>query len=259
VVEGRLWRDENKFKMVLKEGKRLSEALDYLLEAALDRDLELSLDCAQFVQAVHLIAVRRKLGSAVFDEKVDAIQKRIGRFQITADYSGAHYLALMSPSWRYARETGGSTPFKKYAWKDGRWEGGAEVSSEETEEQLLKEAPIGSRVTWRNEASTRPAFAFENSVKVGSDQYAAHGLRDPDAPAEVTPETEKKPKRNIFSKDELEKTLAPSKQTVKKEFPEFTEKQVDEWINDYVDKYVYVVEIEQYQVFEPVATTGPAK
>lgn len=247
---GKLVRDESKYKLILKKDKKLSEALDGLVRDALEaksRDVWLtaSLDCAQFVQAMHLISVRQRLGSDLFDKEVEGIQKKMGQFEITADYSGLHYLALVTPTRRYSREGGGSAPsFKEYTWKDGRWDGGTEVPPEKTEDQLLKDAPIGSRVTWKNEAAApSSSFGIENSIKVADDRYAAHGLPDPEGTTEKG--------KNIYTRLEIGKALAPSKEAVRKEFG--ATEDADKWIGDYIKKYIFVTEIEHYKFPEPPA------
>jgi hypothetical protein len=60
-------------------------------------------------------------------------------------------------------------------------------------DELLREAPIGSRVTWRNlEAPESSDFFNENTIKLGADRYAAHGFGT----------------TNVFTRAELELSLA---------------------------------------------------
>jgi hypothetical protein len=168
----------------------------------------------------------------------------MGPFEITADYSGLHYLFLVTPTRRYSRESGGSAPYKEYTWKDGRWEGGKEAPPDKSEEQLLKDAPIGSRVTWKNGAAEPgSSFQIENSIKVANDQYAAHGLRDPEGSAETG--------KNIYTRLELGRALAPSKTAVREEVGDTVD--ADKVIDDYINKHIFVTEIEHYKLPEPKA------
>ena len=117
-----------------------------------------TLDCTEFVQVAHLLA-RIETGS---DEDADALQD----FRLQQHGST---LLTGATTVRYNKEldhweTHG--PGGKTRIPQGKAYGAT----------VLGAAPVGSRVTWRNEAGTGTAFGFENTVKVGDDLYAAHGF-----------------------------------------------------------------------------------
>jgi hypothetical protein len=156
-------------KLSLKAGKRPSDAID-----AMFADLgKWSVDCAQFVQIAEWYALRHAYGA-------DEFNKRAGlSFDLRVHRStGIKYKDLYERTNRSAKMT--------------RRSDGAEEPR--TVEQILTDAPIGSRVTWTNpKAPSGSPFYNENTIKLGTDQFAAHGFGG---------------SKNIFTRAEVELLLA---------------------------------------------------
>jgi hypothetical protein len=156
-------------KITLKSGKRPSDAID-----AMFADLgKWSVDCAEFVQVAQWYALRHAYGA-------DEFNKRAGlSFSLRSHFStGIKYKET------YLRTNKTS---KMIRLSDKK---------EETKsvEDLLKDAPYGSRIMWTNKkAPTSSAFHNENTIKLGPDAFAAHGF------SEAT---------NIFTRAEIELKLA---------------------------------------------------
>jgi len=185
-------------KLVLKPGKEAAAAIDDMFS-----HLDMwRFDCGQFVQVANLYALRHSLGTAAFN----AIPSSGVPFDIQPQgSSGLQRVA-------YYERTGPTGLFMRYADK---------VIETKTVEQLLTEAPIGSRVMWTNlQAPEVSAFRNENAVKLGADRYGAHGFMG-------------RLKTNEFTRAELESALVRT-----------TNPSADA---AYIAKNVYVSEIEHYR------------
>ena len=142
-------------KLKLLSGKSASAAIDALFN---DQG-KWKVDCAQFVQIFHLYALRHTLGDEKFDAKFkDDMRLELRRRQS----SGVETKVLFSrkaANETMSRSTDGKTETKRI-------------------NQLLAEAPIGTRVRWTNsdKRALGSDWENENSVKMGPDQYAAHPL-----------------------------------------------------------------------------------
>jgi uncharacterized protein DUF4157/protein-glutamine gamma-glutamyltransferase-like protein len=156
-------------RLTLKSGKRPSDAID-----AMFRNLsKWKVDCAQFVQVAEWYALRHAYGA-------DEFNKRVGStFYLTVHRStGIKYKELYSRPNKNVKMTRRS---------DGREES-------KSVEDLLKDAPMGSRITWTNKkAPISSAFHNENTIKLGPDSFAAHGFGKA---------------QNIFTRAEVELKLA---------------------------------------------------
>ena len=161
--------DEFGRKLKLKSGKQPSDAID-----AMFADLsKWSVDCAQFVQVAEWYALRHAYGAEEFNKKVGGtLELRVHRS------TGIAYKEMWDRPNSSAKMT-------------RRSDGGEESKSVE---QLLKDAPIGSRITWTNKkAPTSSAFHNENTIKLGPDAFAGHGFGG---------------SKNIFTRAEVELKLA---------------------------------------------------
>jgi hypothetical protein len=156
-------------KLVLKSGKRPSDAIDSMFA-----DLsKWRVDCAQFVQVAEWYALRHAYGADEFNKKVGStFELRVHRS------TGIKYKEA------YDR------PDKRSKMR--RFSDGGEESK--SVDQLVADAPIGSRIMWTNKrAPESSAFHNENTIKLGPDQFAAHGFGGG---------------RNIFTRAEVELKLA---------------------------------------------------
>lgn len=126
------------------------------------------LDCAMFIQACHahaMVSTYKQYG-----EK-DVIATRAIETDSLIQFKqiGSFWMRINE---RYHKSSFSETQFKNL--KDNL--------VNESLEQLLTNAPIGSRVCFTNNDATVPesaAFKHENTMKVGVDSYAALGLGSP--------------------------------------------------------------------------------
>lgn len=163
-------RGGRKGQRILKmlPAKRPSEAVQEMFR----RLNKWSFDCAEFVQVAHWYAMLKDLGPERFN-----------------DIMGGNDFVL-----RPNRSTGILWK-EEYARKNKsdrmKLNGGREVS--ESVEQIIKKVPLGSRIVWENPAAPEDSIIrSENTIKVGKNAFAAHGLSS---------------KKNIFSRAELENYL----------------------------------------------------
>ncbi len=145
----------------LKSGVSAAAAIDALFAAP----EQWALDCAEFVQVAHLYAQRHTLGDLKFDQRV---MDRDGTIRFSLRGHGSTGLASDR---LYQREE----PEDKMR----EFPGDREV--DESADELLAAAPVGSRIVWRNLAvdpddPTEADLFNENAVKLGPDEFAAHGL-----------------------------------------------------------------------------------
>jgi len=181
--DGRFWRREfdapkKEWKLVLKDGTP-HEAIDALFH----EQGRWHVDCAVFVEVVQLYALRQSLGAKRFDQRIGK------RMELRAHGStGTRRRTLFkreSPTATFTAE-------------------GADIPKQiGSVEEVLAEAPIGSRVRWTSqllfdkannlfgpevftiEQQEWPAWQHENTVKLGPDRYGAHGVGNRVSRAEV--------------------------------------------------------------------------
>jgi hypothetical protein len=143
-------------KLVLKPSKKPHEAIDQLF----DRQDKWHVACAEFIQIVELYALRHTLGDDAFDQRVGGTLE-LRRRESTGVKTKMLY-SRTSPNDQMTRST------------DNKLE-------PSSVEQLVAQAPIGSRIRWTNrdpKALGQP-FENENTVKLGQDKFAAHPLTHP--------------------------------------------------------------------------------
>jgi protein-glutamine gamma-glutamyltransferase-like protein len=137
---------------VLKPGRKPSEAIDAMFANL----AQWRLDCAQYVQIAELYALRHTRGAEAFD----------------SEHHGAsfEFKPLDSTDKLFYR----SSPDEPMQLMRGT--GSPATSADE----VVANAPIGSRVGWRNLAApTSSAYYNENTIKLGPDEFAAHGFGEP--------------------------------------------------------------------------------
>jgi hypothetical protein len=186
-------------RLVLLPKKRPSDAID----AIFAKQSVWQVDCALFVQILHLNALKETLGRAAFDMQQGGMILR------------PHDSTGIDRRLYYQR----SRPDQQFWRSDGRLD-------QRPIAQILQDIPIGTRVMWTNRqvSALSPqhpeldAYRRENTVKVGSDQYAAIGFG----------------RRRTFSRADLELSLA--KVTTKA--PNAA----------YIAENVFIMEIEEYRL-----------
>jgi hypothetical protein len=140
----------------LKSGTKPSVAL----EAMAAQPKKWSFDCAEWVQVAENFAWLKALGADEFDKRMASLQE----FRLRPQWSGVSQPEVkfqrVGPTAKFSRVTG------PVGFED----------DERTAEELLRDAPIGSRVTWSSTVGDLKDWQHENTVKVGDDQYAAHGF-----------------------------------------------------------------------------------
>jgi hypothetical protein len=168
-------------------------------------------DCAEWVQIHHLYAMLKLLGPYRFDLKFGLQDGKGGGFwfkehRSTGLKARMFFERMPVSAKRQAREMMMPVIVEKgepaHDPRDIRSyikELGADPR--ETE-QLLKEAPVGSRIMWSNgyfqsgegqpPLGQQSTFTFENTVKLGDDNFGAHGFAF----------------RKEFTRHELERKLA---------------------------------------------------
>jgi hypothetical protein len=98
---------------------------------------------------------------------------------------------------------------------------------ENSEDDLLKNAPIGARIAVSNlRADNLFSYRYENAIKIGDNLYGAHGLNE-----------------SKFSLEQIKEKLAII--TYNDESEEFKSAMS---FYEYVRKYVFVAEIETYKI-----------
>lgn len=142
-------------QLVLKAGIKPSFAIDEIFA-----NLNLwSFDCAQYVQVAELYALRHSLGTDTFDSFVSG-----GPFLIKHQFSTGLITKKM-----WGREKPGE-PLTRFD--------SATSKAQETKsvDEVLAEAPIGSRIVWTNldTRADNTDFKNENAIKLGPDRFAAH-------------------------------------------------------------------------------------
>ena len=144
----------------------------------INRASEWTLDCAEFVQAVHLRALQRTLGEGPFNKRV----QREGPTFFFADHGSTGLRSWI----RYERKRPTERMVRSF---NG-------TVAAHTADELVRIAPMGSRVEWTNLKGSGE-YRNENTIKMGHNQFAAHGIG-----------AKKKYPSGIFSRAEVEKLLA---------------------------------------------------
>ncbi len=170
---------EVKLALKVKHGIKASDAIRKIIEGHAYLRQVWSIDCAEFVQLANLYAMLTLHG----DEWLDELQAKDKRFVLRPHNSTGFRQKSRRTLQREAKEAGS----RFLLFKDEKPEGF--VTRSETE--LLDLAPVGARVSFFNGNGHGTPFHNENTVKVGKDQYAAHGLGLP----------------NVFSRREIIRKL----------------------------------------------------
>ncbi|WP_224369514.1 eCIS core domain-containing protein [Hyalangium versicolor] len=196
------WKAEDhpKFlrKLVLKPDKQPSAAIDDMFSHL----GEWKVDCGQFVQVANLYALRHALGTQGFNQ----LNKNEVAFELKPHASTGVRRVKFYERFRP------DAPMVRHPEKE---------PETKSIDELLREAPVGSRVMWTNlQAPLSSAYHNENTLKLGDDQFAAHGFM-----ADL--------KKNVFTRKELEFALA-----------KLTQNPPDD---AYIKANVFVAEIEHYQ------------
>lgn len=157
--------DDEPYKLVLRKRVRPSEALRDMFDN-LD---QWAFDCAEALQLLQWYARLQLIGDAAFDEWA---KKNGGLHLREHDSTGIESSALFIRE----DEEGDYTqkgPFRQNGKDD------SSTLSNASLETLLANAPLGSRIMWRNfdtSVEDDEPFKNENAIKVGPDLYFAHPL-----------------------------------------------------------------------------------
>lgn len=182
-------------KLVLKAGKRPSDAID-----ALFAHLDIwSVDCAEFIQVAEWYAMRHAYGAEEFNRRVQGLSFDLRPHESTGIGQKEMY-SRGNPTDMMTRSSDRKPESK-------------------TIDQLVADAPFGSRVMWTNlKAPTSSAFRNENCIKLGDDRFAAHGFGG---------------SRNTFSRIEIELLLARAEDPAAD--------------SSYVAANIFIAQIEHYE------------
>lgn len=154
--------DGNSYKLVLRTGRRPSAAVAGLFGAI----GEWSFDCGEAIQLLRWFAQLRAMGTTAFDQKMHAI----GAFELRE-----HDSTGLTSTRVYLRIDGDGDYDKSVRFR--LEDLGDEVVA--TTETLLANAPIGSRIMWRNFdpcVDEDDAFKNENAIKLDADAFFAHPM-----------------------------------------------------------------------------------
>lgn len=161
------------YALKLKVGFKPSKAIKQIF-----KDIgKWSFDCAEFVQVANLYVINE-----LYESLDDAAKRAGGTFKLRQHNSTG--LAKVSPL-VYQRDKA-TDSFTKFVDEKAK----AILTNKEAE--LLSFMRVGSRISFANPVGSGTSFHNENTVKVGDDQYAAHGLGKP----------------NVFTRQELINALA---------------------------------------------------
>jgi hypothetical protein len=139
-----------------------------------------SVDCAQFVQVAEWYAMLYAYGAREFDRKMQGLEFRLRPHGSTGVRQKRLY-KRNAPDHIMTLERPGETDEPELT----------------PVEDVLKAAPIGSRVQWTNRdpAVRDTTWQHENTIKLGADLFAAHGFRG-------------RGKRNTWSATDVQQELA---------------------------------------------------
>lgn len=144
-------------KVKLLSGKSPADAIDAIFEYQ-DR---WKIACAEFVQIVHLYALRHTLGNKRFDKQVgsNGFTLEVRRRQSTG----------ITTKITFSRKN----PIEQMVRSDTKH------PDQRTVDEVLAKAPIGSRVRWTNISGVslnQPnPWEHENTIKLGPNKFGAHG------------------------------------------------------------------------------------
>jgi Protein-glutamine gamma-glutamyltransferase len=151
---------EKELVLLLKENKSPADAVLRIFNNVNDW----SFDCAQFVQVVLLYAVVKKLGKKSFDHRVASHKPTQGRLVLRAHGStGLTYKG----GWEHSKED----------LQSMNTERATAVMKEQ--ENKFKSVANGSQIVFTNldPRSNDKVYEHENTIKVGSDLFIAHGIK----------------------------------------------------------------------------------
>ncbi|SRR5260221_87389 len=174
------WVDDVKYTRVLKliSGKKPADAID----AILSNPDKWKIDCDHTVQIANLYAIRKVLGSEAFNLLVG--DGMLLRTRESTGLNTKRHVGRDGPTkpWRVVTDFDprkvkpDPDPLYPTLQKEGPFTFGPPLPDQRTE-QLLAEAPAGSRVRWTNlDANLFDSFRHENAVKLRNNRYAAGGL-----------------------------------------------------------------------------------
>jgi hypothetical protein len=198
-------------KLVLLPKKSPAQAIDAIFDK---RGEGWKCDCALFVQILHLYALRHTYGAVTFNQRQGP--GMVLRIHGSTGIDRRMLYERIKPDQQMWRSDGKFDP--------------------RTIDQILRDVPLGTRVMWTNrqinpatpEGRALDAYRFENTVKVGREQFAALGFG----------------MQRIFTRGDLELNLA--KITKKSPTPA------------YIAENVFIKEVEEYRLpFDRAATERP--
>jgi uncharacterized protein DUF4157 len=247
----------DKCALLAKAGDRPSQAITELFEYVVNGHTKgpgsWRFDCAEWVQIHHLYAMLKLMGPYRFDLQFGSSKDQPREFWLkqhrsTGLSSTMLYARKETAPFRLEPEELAPTRLRQKATSSDDYEidpNGKPLFAEE----VLKRAPVGSRVMWTNlylqkepvPLGAKPnSMTNENTIKLGDDSYGAHGF------ARVFPPRAPK----VFTRAELEANLAEEG------------KDGGMSTKDAIEKYIVIREIEYYstvadQPWEKVATEPP--
>jgi hypothetical protein len=143
-------------KLVHVGGDEPAVAVDELFEP--EKLKEWAIDCAEFVQIAHVYARRHTLGAKEYNTSVKGSGEPLTiRTQFSTGVEGVVY----------QRDHAGAPMI-------GGRPGATPTVASRSVDELLDDAPIGSRVVWRNLPGYGTSWYHENGIKLGQDEFAAH-------------------------------------------------------------------------------------
>jgi Domain of unknown function (DUF4157) len=161
-------------KLVVKEGRTSAEAINALFDPK--RKDRWQVDCGQFVQLNHYYALLHTLIEQAGNEKsgFELFNQRIGGPIELKQVSSTGLKTRIL--WGKDRPEGDE--MKEYERVPGQREGQPKKDGRVRKQaDVLKEAPMGSRVVFVTEAILHNEnYRHENTMKVGDDLYSAHPL-----------------------------------------------------------------------------------
>ncbi len=144
-------------KVKLLPGKSPTEAID----AMFDHQNRWRIACAEFIQIVHLYALRHTLGGKRFDQ-------RVGKGGVTLEIKRRESTGIKTKV-TFSRKG----PSEQMVRSDTRQFDKLRL------DEILAAAPIGSRVRWTNLVGANPEegnpWEHENTIKLGPNKFGAHG------------------------------------------------------------------------------------
>jgi len=145
-------KPDNGPMLVLKRGTAPSRAIDEMF-ASPER---WSFDCSQFAEVIQLYALRHSLGTSVFNARAGGLWLRVH------DSTGVVRKTYMGRGRK-------GIPFRR---SDGSLD-------RRRLDDILSSLPVGAGVVWHNSDQDVPddhPLKNENTIKLGDDKYASHGL-----------------------------------------------------------------------------------